>query len=96
MTNNEIEIENVRIESVAYLYIVTEVVGHDSFDDVEADVGTRVAHMTLIIDSWTARVPRHLIWVHCTEYFLIFHKVEMVQYNFVFFCFWGVDLLFLW
>jgi len=84
----------VRIWSLAYLYIVTEVVGHDSFDDVEADVGARVAHMTLVIDSWTACVPRNLVRVHCTEYFLIFYKVEMVKYNYVFFVYEGLTYFF--
>lgn len=53
-----------------YLYIVAEVVGHDAFNDIEADVGACVTHMTFVIDCWTARIPRHLIWVLCTEYFL--------------------------
>jgi hypothetical protein len=53
------------------LHIVAEVIGQNAADNVEADVGSCMAHMRLIVDCGSTLVPSDLVGVNRLKNVLI-------------------------
>ena len=63
--------------SLSYLDIVSEVVCHDSPEYIKRDVGASMAHMRIVINGRSARVPCHFVRVdRCEQVFLTGEGVQ--------------------
>ena len=55
---------------VTYLYVIAEVVRHNTTQDIEADIGSRMSHVRIVVDSGSTLVPCHFIRIDRHKFIL--------------------------